>query len=87
VRFRIDIQPQKPLRLRRDPIPERLGAPGDRILVDVVLDGGAGGVFELLWGREVREALRQVDAVIGAIQGNQPRHLADDRLGEALGSV
>ena len=41
-----------------------------------------GGVLDRLGRREVRKALRQVD---GAVLVRQPRHLADDRLGEPRG--
>ena len=45
----------------RDRVAQRLAAPGDRVLVDVVADGGRGGVLELGRAREVGEALGQAD--------------------------
>ena len=65
--------------LAGDRLAQRPRAPGDRVLVDVGLDRRAGRVLDDRGRREVGEPLRQVDA---AVQLVQPRHLADDRLGE-----
>ena len=65
-----------------DRVAQRLRAPGDRVLVDVVVDGLRGRVLQLGRAREVREALGQADRTV--LHG-QPVHLADDRLGEAGG--
>ena len=46
-----------------DGVAQRLGAPGDGVLVDVGLDRLAGGVLERLGRGEIGEALGQVDAV------------------------
>ena len=61
---------------------ERLGAPGDRVLVDVVGDRLASRLLDLLGRGEVGEALRQVD---GAVRDREPRHLADHGFGERGG--
>jgi hypothetical protein len=45
-------------------VAERLGAPGDRVLVDVGRDRAAGGLLQGLGGREVRVALREVDRAV-----------------------
>ena len=66
----------------RDRVAQRLAAPGDRVLVDVVVDGRRGGVLELGRAREVGEALGEADR---AGRHRQPVHLADDRFAEALG--
>ena len=66
----------------RDRVAQRLAAPGDRVLVDVVAHGRRGGVLELGRAREVGEALGQADR---AGRNGQPVHLADDRFAEAFG--
>ena len=63
----------------RDRLAKRARAPRDRVLVDVGVDGGAGGLLDRSRRRKIGKALREVDA---AVRFAQPRHLADDRLGE-----
>ena len=60
-------------------VAQRLGAPGDRVLVDVPADGLDGGLLDLGGRREVREPLGEVHA---AVLHREPGHLADHRLGE-----
>src|SRR5439155_4744672 len=66
----------------RDRLPQILGAPRNRILIDVALNGGARGVFQRLVRGKIRKALRQIDRVEFL---RQPRHLADHRLGKLRG--
>src|SRR5262249_20802064 len=58
-------------------------APGDRVLVDVGLNGGGGGVLDRGWSGKIGEALREVDPVGRMVCQDQARHLANHRLGEA----
>ena len=69
------------LHLAGQGLAQPLRAPGDGVLVDVRADGRDGGFLERLRGREVGEALGQVD---GAMLVGEPRHPPDDRLGEAV---
>ena len=71
-----------PRELARDRLAQRPRAPGDGVLVDVGVDRGAGRVLDRRRRRKVRKPLRQVDAAVELIE---PRHLADDRLGELRG--
>ena len=59
-------------------------APGDRVLVDVSPNCGAGRFLHGLRHREIWEALRQID---GAVRLGDPRHLADNGLGKRGGSL
>jgi hypothetical protein len=61
---------------------QRARAPGDGVLIHVAVDGGAGRRLDGVGRRKVRKPLRQVHATVQVIQ---PRHLADDRLGELGG--
>lgn len=65
-----------------DGIPERLGAPGDGVLVDVRVDRIGDRSLELRRAGEVGEPLGQAD---GTGRDRQPVHLADDRFGESIG--
>src|SRR5215813_1688428 len=76
----IDVQSQMPFRLRGDRFPKTLGAPGDRVLIDVGVDGFAGRAFDVFRGREVGEALREIDR---AVSERLAAHVADDGFGEA----
>ena len=58
---------------------QRPRTPGDGVLIDVVLNRLAGHVLNQLRRGKIGKPLRQIDA---AVQIVQPRHLADDRLGE-----
>src|SRR5207249_11967369 len=55
--------------------------PRDRVLMEVAVDRRVGGLDQLGRRREVRHALREVDAPDLA---HDARHLADDGLGESL---
>ena len=66
-----------------DGLAEVLDAPGDGVLVLVVVDGAAGGLFEVSGSGKVREALREVD---GAVDVGEPRHFANNGFGEADGA-
>ena len=68
--------------LARDGFAQRPGAPGDRVLIDVGLNRGAGGLFHNRRRGKVGESLREIDAAVHLIE---PRHLADHRLGELRG--
>src|SRR5207247_570283 len=68
----------------RDRVPEFAGAPGDRVLVVASVEGSLRGLRDLGRRLEVRVALGEVH---GAVQGRDPRHLADDGLGELLDPV
>ena len=65
--------------LARDGLAQRPLAPRDRVLVVVGVDRRAGGVLDGLRRGEIGKSLRQID---GVVRVAQPRHLADDRLGE-----
>ena len=71
----VDLHVVHPPVLLGDREPEDRAAPGDRVLVDVPPNGGAGRFLHRLGHREVREALREVDGAVGL---GDPRHLADD---------
>ena len=64
-----------------DGLPEARRAPGDRVLVEVAVDGPVRRLHQLARRREVRHALGEVDAVVLVVD---PGHLPDHRLGEAL---
>ena len=70
--------------LLRDGPPERRRAPGDRVLVEVAVDGAVGRLDQLPRRGKVRHALGQVDAVVLVVD---PGHLPDHRLGEALDAL
>ena len=70
------------LRLGRDRGAQLGLAEGDRVLVQVGVDGRDGSVLERPRGFEIGKALREVEA---ADRVADARHLADHRLGEALG--
>ena len=59
-----------------------LRTPGDRVLVDVVLDRPAGRVLDLARGREIGHSLRQIDR---AVLASLDRHAPDHALGEPRG--
>ena len=82
--LRVDLAEAREVARRRlgDGIAERLRAPGDRVLVDVSVDGIRDRPLELRRAREVGEALRQADRALGH---RHPVHLADDRFGEGSG--
>ena len=63
-----------------DGIAERLGAPGDGVLIDIGVDGLGGSVLEDRGSGKVREALRQVD---GPVMHGQAGHLANDGFGKS----
>ena len=71
-----------PRELARDRLAQRPRAPGDRVLVDVGVDRRARRLLDRRRRRKIRKSLRQIDA---AVQLVEPRHLADDRLGELRG--
>ena len=75
----VDVQAEVPGGVLGDGLAEVAGAPGDGVLVDVGLDGPAGGGLDLGRGREVGHPLGQVD---GAVPGGLDRHPADHALGE-----
>ena len=79
VRFRIEGHAIIPLRLRDDCIPQILSAPGDGVLVVVVHDRPAGGVFDFGRRRKIRETLGQIH---GLVFGGDPRHFPDHRFGK-----
>src|SRR5262249_59338555 len=64
-----------------DGLSEARRAPGDRVLMEVAIDGAVGRGDELGRRRKVGHALGQVHA---AELVDDAGHLADDRLGEAL---
>ena len=68
-----------PAELARDRLAQRPRAPGDGVLVDVGLNRRARRVLHDRRRRKVRKSLRQVHAAVELVE---PRHLADDRLGE-----
>src|SRR5882762_6920583 len=65
-----------------DGVAQRLGAPGDGVLVDVVGDGLAGGLFYYFGGGEFGKILGEIDCVV--LHG-QAGHFTDDRFGELFG--
>ena len=65
--------------LAGDGLAKRPGSPRHRVLVDVLLDGGARRILDGLRRRKVGKSLRQVHPAVPFIEA---RHLADDRLGE-----
>src|SRR5215510_9352291 len=71
-----------PFRLCGDGFAKTLGAPGDRVLIDVSVDGFAGRAFDVFRGREVGEALREIDR---AVSERLAAHVSDDRFGKAGG--
>ncbi len=70
------------LKLFDDGVAQRLRAPGDGVLVDVVSDGFARRFLDFLGRRKVRKSLGQID---GAVLQSQPRHFANDGFRELLG--
>src|SRR5262249_48233630 len=64
-----------------DSVAQALGAPSDRVLIDVSRDGFLGGFFDLARRGEVREALGQIDR---AVEHGLAGHLADYRFGEVF---
>ena len=58
--------------------------PGDRVLVKIAVDGPMRRIDERLGRSEVRHPLGEVHP---AVLAHHPRHLADDRLGEALDAL
>ena len=65
--------------LGRDGVAERLGAPGDGVLVDIGVDSCRGGAFERFGRGEIGKALGEIG---GAVADGQARHLADYGFGE-----
>ena len=65
-----------------DGVSQGLGAPGDRVLVHIRMDGRGRGLLHGFRHREVGKPLRQVD---GVVRARHPRHLANDRFGESVG--
>ena len=65
-----------------DGVAQRLGAPGDGVLIDVVGDGLAGGFFYFFGGGEIGETLGEIYGVV--LQG-EAGHFADYGFGELLG--
>jgi hypothetical protein len=65
-----------------DGVAERLGAPGDGVLIDVVGDGLAGGFFDFEGRGEVGETLGEIDGVV--LEG-EAGHFADYGFGELFG--
>jgi hypothetical protein len=63
-------------------VAQRLGAPGDRILIDIVGNSLSSGFLYLLRRSEIWETLGQIH---GVVLHRQPRHFADHRFGELLG--
>src|SRR5207244_5396747 len=61
-----------------------LRAPGDGVLIDVVVDGLRRGLLEQVGRREVREPLCQVD---GPVLAREPAHPPDYGLPEAMGAT
>src|SRR5581483_815276 len=70
--------------LRRDRVAKSLGAPSDRVLIDVVRDGLPRGVFQDLWSGQIREALREVH---GIVLQREPGHLPNHAFGDAARAV
>jgi hypothetical protein len=66
-----------------DRLAEGRDAPGDGVLIVVGFDGARGGGFEPSGGREIGEALREVD---GAGGNGLAGHIANDGLGELCGT-
>ena len=62
-----------------DGVAQRLGAPGDGVLVDVRADGFRRGLLERFGSREIGESLSQVD---GPMAHRQAGHFADYGFGE-----
>ena len=79
IRFRIESHAIIPLCFRHDRIPQVLSAPGDGVLVVVVHDRPAGGVFDFRRRRKIRETLGQIH---GLVFGGDPRHFPDHRFGK-----
>ncbi len=65
-----------------DGVAERLGAPSDGVLIDVVGDGLAGGFLHFLGGGKIGKTLRKIH---GVVLHGQARHFADDGFGELFG--
>ena len=80
--FGIDANSLRALEFFDDGVAQRFRAPGDRVLIDVVGDGLAGGFLDFCGRGEIRESLREID---GVVLQRQARHFADDGLGELLG--
>ena len=70
--------------LPRQRLTEPSRAPGDRVLIDVVVNGARRGFLENLGRRKVGEPLRQVD---GSMLRGQTGHATDDRLAEGAGAT
>jgi hypothetical protein len=66
-------------KIASDRLAQILGAPGDRVLVDISLNRGARRVFETWWVAKSGKPLREID---GVELLRQPGHFPDDRLGE-----
>src|SRR6202162_1113964 len=87
LRLRVDRHPPEVLGLGRNGLAHHPGAPGGRVLVEIVADGIDGGFFQFAGGGEVGEPLRQVEATVAMRGTAEPRHLPDDRLREQPGLV
>src|SRR6202022_1199528 len=87
LRLRVDRHPPEVLGLGRDRLAHHLGAPGGRVLVEIVADGGDRGFFQFAGRGEVGEPLGEVEAAVTMLGDAEPGHLPDDRLGEEPGLV
>ena len=81
VGFRVHIHPVPVVVLKSHGVTQPLGAPSDRVLVDVGADRPHGLLLEEIGGRKVGEALGEVDRFV--LLGH-PGHLPNDGLREDL---
>src|SRR5215470_7649152 len=81
--FRVDLHPVEAAVFLCQRLADGWLTPGDRVLVEVCLDGGERGLLNLCWRRKVGESLGQVD---GVVLQREPGHLPDHRLGQSRGS-
>ena len=79
--IRIDVHAVPPAVLPRYRLSQPLRSPGDRVLVDVVMNRPPGRLLQQLRGSEIRKPLSQVD---GAVLLGHPSHSSDDRFSETV---
>ncbi len=81
---RIKRQALESLILPRDGLAQALGAPGDRILIDVGGDRLARGFLDLVGRTEIGKSLSEVHRIVA---NRLAGHLPDDRLGKKPGPL
>ena len=64
---------------------QRRLAPGDGVLVDVVVDRRAGGVLDASGAAKSGMPWARFTPSVRMVQQDLPRHVADDRFGELAG--